>query len=56
MDYVRNFLFSHGILGEGAPSADHVGMAFPGGKALGDTGNVKLRFDPAYRRMAAKGL
>ncbi|MEQ8815790.1 MAG: putative urea ABC transporter substrate-binding protein [Thalassobaculum sp.] len=56
MDYVRNFLFSHGILGEGAPSADYVGMAFPGGKTLGDTGNVKLRFDPAYMRMAAKGL
>ncbi|MEQ9334613.1 putative urea ABC transporter substrate-binding protein [Thalassobaculum sp.] len=56
MDYVRTFLFSHGILGEGAPSADFVGMAFPGGKTLGDTGNVKLRFDPAYMRMAAKGL
>ena len=56
MDYVRTFLFSHGILGEGAPNADFVGMAFPGGKTLGDTKNVKLRFDPTYMQMAAKGL
>ena len=26
MDVVRNFLFKHGILGEGAPSPDYVGM------------------------------
>jgi NitT/TauT family transport system substrate-binding protein len=55
MDYVRNFLFDHGILGEGAPDADFVGMAFPGDKTLGDTANIKLRFDPAYMAMAADG-
>lgn len=55
MDYVRNFLFAHGILGEGAPSPDYVGMSFPGGKTLGDAGNIKLRFDPAYMQMAAEG-
>lgn len=55
MDYVRGFLFSHGILGEGAPSADHVGMSFPGGRTLGDTRNTKLRFDPVFMQMAAKG-
>ena len=55
MDYVRTFLFTHGILGEGAPSADHVGMSFPGGRTLGNAGNLKLRFDPAYMRMAAEG-
>ena len=55
MDYVRNFLFEHGILGEGAPSPDYVGMSFPGGKTLGDTGNIKLRFDPSYMQMAADG-
>ena len=55
MDYVRKFLFAHGILGEGAPSADYVGMSFPGGKTLGDTGNIKLRFDPSYMQMAADG-
>ena len=55
MDVVRKFLFAHGILGEGAPSPDFVGMAFPGGKTLGDSGNIKLRFDPAYMAMAADG-
>jgi len=55
MDYVRKFLFSHGILGKGAKSPDYVGMAFPGGKVLGDKGNVKLRFDPSFMAMAAEG-
>ena len=55
MDYVRKFLFSHGILGKGAKSPDYVGMAFPGGKILGDKGNVKLRFDPSFMAMAAEG-
>ncbi|MGQ9368712.1 putative urea ABC transporter substrate-binding protein [Azospirillum sp. ST 5-10] len=55
MDRVRTFSFEHGLLGEGAPSADAVGMAFPGGKTLGDPANVKLRFDPAYVTMAADG-
>jgi NitT/TauT family transport system substrate-binding protein len=53
MDKVRNFLFSHNILGEGAKSADFTGMAFPGGKTLGDVKRIKLRFDPAYMKMAA---
>ena len=55
MDAVRKFLFSHGILGEGASSPDSVGMAFPAGKTLGDSGNIKLRFDPSYMAMAADG-
>lgn len=55
MDAVRKFLFAHGILGEGAPSPDFVGMAFPAGKTLGDSGNIKFRFDPSYMAMAADG-
>ncbi len=55
MDAVRKFLFAHGILGEGAPSPDYVGMAFPAGKTLGDSGNIKFRFDPSYMAMAADG-
>jgi len=55
MDVVRNFLFDHGILGEGAPSPDYVGMTFPGGGTLGDSGNTKLRFDVDYMGMAAEG-
>ncbi|ODN69162.1 putative urea ABC transporter substrate-binding protein [Methylobrevis pamukkalensis] len=55
MENVRSFSFDHGLLGEGAPSADVVGIEFPGGKVLGDTGNVKLRFDPSYMALAADG-
>jgi NitT/TauT family transport system substrate-binding protein len=55
MDRVRKFSFSHGLLGEGARSPDEVGMSFPGGKTLGNAGNVKLRFDDTYMNMAAEG-
>ena len=55
MKFVAQFLFDHGILGEGAKSPDFVGMEFPNGKTLGDTANVKLRFDPTYMAMAAEG-
>ena len=55
MKFVAGFLFDHGILGEGATSPDFVGMEFPGGKTLGDTGNLKLRFDPSFMAMAAEG-
>ena len=55
MDYVRKFSFDHGILGQGAKSVDVVGIAFPGGKTLGNPKNVKLRYDPAFMQMAADG-
>jgi NitT/TauT family transport system substrate-binding protein len=44
MDKVRTFSFTHGLLGEGAKSADVVGIAFPDGRTLGNPGNIKLRF------------
>lgn len=55
MDLVRSFSFDHGLLGEGAKSKDAVGIAFAGGKTLGDEKNVKLRFDPTFMKMAADG-
>ncbi|MEG6507380.1 putative urea ABC transporter substrate-binding protein [Methyloligella sp. 2.7D] len=55
MDNVRGFLFDHGLLGEGAPSADVVGIEFPDGSVLGDEGNVKFRFNTDYMKMAADG-
>ena len=42
----------HGLLQGGL---DAVGIAFPGGKTLGDAGNVKLRFTEAYMKLAADG-
>jgi NitT/TauT family transport system substrate-binding protein len=55
MKHVAGFSFDHGLLGEGAPDAGFIGIAFPGGKTLGDKANVKLRFDDAYMAMAADG-
>ncbi len=55
MESVRTFLFERGLLGEGAPSADIVGIAFPDGSVLGDEGNVKFRFNADYMSMAADG-
>ncbi|MGH8779484.1 putative urea ABC transporter substrate-binding protein [Paraburkholderia sp.] len=55
MTRVAQFSFDHGLLGQGAPDAGAVGMAFDKGVVIGSKGNVKLRFDPTYVRMAAEG-
>ncbi|MBP0483225.1 putative urea ABC transporter substrate-binding protein [Sagittula salina] len=55
MTEVAEFLFDKGILGEGAPSADFVGVAYPDGTVTGDAANVKFRFDTTYMQMAADG-
>jgi len=54
MTKVSQFSFKHGLLGEGAKSADAVGIQFSGTQT-GTPKNVKLRFDPAYMKMAADG-
>jgi NitT/TauT family transport system substrate-binding protein len=54
-DRVRKFSFEHGLFGQGAKNVDAIGITFPGDKTLGDAANVKLRFDPTYTEMAAKG-
>ncbi len=55
MNFVRQFCFSHGLLGEGVRSVDVVGIAYPDGTVQGDENNVKMRFDTTYMEMAAKG-
>lgn len=55
MNFVATFLFDHGILGEGAQSAEFVGVEFPDKSVFGDANNVKLRFDNSFVEMAAKG-
>jgi NitT/TauT family transport system substrate-binding protein len=52
---VAQFSFDHGLLGEGAQDAGFIGVAFPGGKHIGDAGNLKLRFNSEYMAMAAAG-
>jgi NitT/TauT family transport system substrate-binding protein len=54
-DRVRKFSFDNGLFGQGAKSVDAIGIAFPGGKILGDPANVKLRFDTTYVQQAADG-
>lgn len=54
MTRVRDFSFSKGLF-KGATSAGAVGMAFPGGKTLGDPQHVTLRFDESYMKLAADG-
>ena len=55
MDLVRHFSFDHGILGQGAASVDAVGIQFPQGKPPGIPRNIKMRFDPAFTKMAVDG-
>ena len=55
MDSVRKFSFEHGILGQGASSADAVGIQFPAGKVLGDSHNLKMRFDSGFSKLAMDG-
>ncbi len=55
MKHVAQFSFDHGLLGEGAADAGFVGIGFPGGRSIGDSDNIKLRFDSAYMSMAAEG-
>ena len=54
MQYVAEFSFDHGLLGEGAPDAGFIGVQMPAGD-YGDSSNLKLRFDPTYMQMAADG-
>ncbi len=54
MEYVANFSFDHGLLGEGAPDSGFIGIETPSG-VFGDKKNIKLRFTNDYMKMAADG-
>lgn len=53
MDLVRKFSFDHGLWT--TKTVDDIGIEFPGGKTLGNTKNIKLRFTDTYMQMAADG-
>jgi len=55
MEFVAKFSFNHGLYGDGASDYGFVGIEFPNGKVVGDKGNIKLRFDDTYMKMAADG-
>ncbi|MEN0037007.1 MAG: putative urea ABC transporter substrate-binding protein [Cellvibrio sp.] len=52
MQKVAEFSFDHGLLGDGAPDAEFIGVEGPKG-VYGDKKNVKLRFDTTYMQLAA---
>ncbi|HET6387959.1 putative urea ABC transporter substrate-binding protein [Hyphomicrobium sp.] len=52
MDLVRTFSFNNQLMGNDAKSKDAIGIELPG-KTLGDTSNVKLRFDDTFMQLAA---
>lgn len=54
MQYVAEFSFEHGLLGDGAADAGFIGIETPSG-VFGDKNNIKLRFDSTYMEMAAQG-
>ncbi len=52
---MRNFSYDVGLFGEAAPDKDFVGIEFPDGSILGDPGNVKLRINAEFTKMAVDG-
>jgi NitT/TauT family transport system substrate-binding protein len=52
---VRQFCFTHGLLGSGTKSPDDVAVQYPDGSVLGKSDRVRLRFDDGYMKLAAGG-
>lgn len=55
MNFVRQFCFKHGLLGERAASVDVVGIQYPDGTVQGNPKNIKMRFDVSYMNLAVEG-
>ena len=55
MNLVRQFCFTHGLLGTGVKSPDDVAIQYPDGSAQGKADRVRLRFDDTYMKLAAGG-
>jgi NitT/TauT family transport system substrate-binding protein len=55
MNLVRQFCFTHGLLGSGTTSPDDVAMKYPDGSVQGKGDRVRLRFDDTYMKLAAGG-
>jgi len=55
MNLVRQFCFTHGLLGEKTKSADDVAISYPDGTIQGKKERVRLRFDATYMKLAELG-
>jgi len=55
MNLVRQFCFTHGLLGNNTKSVDDVAIKYPDGTVQGKQDRVRLRFDASYMQLAAQG-
>jgi NitT/TauT family transport system substrate-binding protein len=55
MKTVRQFCFTHGLLGSATKSPDDVAIRYPDGTVAGKADRVRLRFDENYMKLAAGG-
>ena len=55
MDLVRQFCFTHQLLGDKTKSVDDVAIKYPDGAVQGKPDRVRFRFDNAYMQLAASG-
>ncbi len=55
MNLVRQFCFTHGLLGSSTKSVDDVAIRYPGGKVQGKPDRVRLRFETSYMQAARDG-
>jgi NitT/TauT family transport system substrate-binding protein len=55
MELVRQFCFTHGLLGDKTKSADDVAIQFPDKTTLGKADRIRFRFNADYMQMAAGG-
>jgi len=55
MDLVRQFCFTHKLLGDKTGSVDDVAIKYPDGSVQGKPDRVRLRFDSTYMQSAADG-
>jgi len=55
MNLVRQFCFSHKLLGQGTKSQDDVAIQYPDGSIQGRKDRVRMRFDATYMQAAAGG-
>jgi NitT/TauT family transport system substrate-binding protein len=55
MDLVRQFCFTHQLLGDKTKSVDDVAIKYPDGTVQGKTDRVRFRFDNAFMQMAVSG-
>jgi NitT/TauT family transport system substrate-binding protein len=55
MNLVRQFCFTHGLLGNNAKSADEIAIRYPDGTVQGKPDRVRLRFDTSWMMLAQQG-